>query len=505
MSHIFLKSLAVTVLLAAGPTLIVVGQNSGNAFKAHDPGPRPNPQSPVPNPVPGLNENETALFNESLLRVSELEGSCDTCSQQPPNGPPIDPDPDNPFSPQSLVNSAGMSPVFNADQCFICHSQPQIGGSSPAHSPAEKIAHRLGGTNIVPDFEEPDGAFREVRFKFNSDGTRDGGVHSLFTLQGRSDTPTCTLKQPDFATAVRERNIAFRIPLQLFGLGLIESIQDSAIRSNMNANLWQKRELGIAGHPNIVPNNGTISRFGWKAQNGSITIFAGEAYNVEMGISNDAFPIGRSEDPACSEVYEPFDIPRTEPTLYNNPLKIMPAWLMFTEFMRFVEAPRPAPMSASAQHGKELFSGVGCALCHTPSFKTPGTTSPASPLDEIGPHSVALRGQTVNLFSDLLIHHMGATLADNIVQGSAGPDEFRTTPLWGLGQRLFFLHDGRTNDLMVAIRDHFSGRFSDGGDNPAKDFRSYIYAPSEANGVVERFNNLSETDKQAILDFLRSL
>ena len=505
MRHIFLKSLAVTVLLAAGPTLIVVGQNSGNAFKAHDPGPRPNPQSPVPNPVPGLNEIETALFDESLLRVSELEGSCDTCSQQPPNGPPIDPDPDNPLSPQSLVNSAGMSPVFNADQCFICHSQPQIGGSSPAHSPAEKIAHRLGGTNIVPDFEEPDGAFREVRFKFNSDGTRDGGVHSLFTLQGRSDTPTCTLKQPDFATAVRERNIAFRIPLQLFGLGLIESIQDSAIRSNMNANLWQKRELGIAGHPNIVPNNGTISRFGWKAQNGSITIFAGEAYNVEMGISNDAFPIGRSEDPTCSEVYEPFDIPRTEPTLYNNPLKIMPAWLMFTEFMRFVEAPQPAPMSASAQHGKELFSRVGCALCHTPSFKTPGTASPASPLDEIGPHSVALRGQTVNLFSDLLVHHMGATLADNIVQGSAGPDEFRTTPLWGLGQRLFFLHDGRTSDLMVAIRDHFSGRFSDGGDNPAKDFRSYTYPPSEANGVVDRFNNLSETDKQAILDFLRSL
>ncbi|MGB7466161.1 MAG: di-heme oxidoredictase family protein [Candidatus Acidiferrum sp.] len=505
MRHIFLKSLAVTVLLAAGPTLIVVGQNSGNAFKAHDPGPRPNPQSPVPNPVPGLNEIETALFDESLLRVSELEGSCDTCSQQPPNVPPIDPDPDNPFSPQSLVNSAGMSPVFNADQCFICHSQPQIGGSSPAHSPAEKIAHRLGGTNIVPDFEEPDGAFREVRFKFNSDGTRDGGVHSLFTLQGRSDTPTCTLKQPDFVTAVRERNIAFRIPLQLFGLGLIESIQDSAIRANMNANLWQKRELGIAGHPNIVPNNGTISRFGWKAQNGSITIFAGEAYNVEMGISNDAFPIGRSEDPTCSEVYEPFDIPRTEPTLYNNPLKIMPAWLMFTEFMRFVEAPQPAPMSASAQHGKELFSRVGCALCHTPSFKTPGTASPASPLDEIGPHSVALRAQTVNLFSDLLVHHMGATLADNIVQGSAGADEFRTTPLWGLGQRLFFLHDGRTSDLMVAIRDHFSGRFSDGGDNPAKDFRSYTYGPSEANGVVERFNNLSETDKQAILDFLRSL
>jgi len=100
---------------------------------------------------------------------------------------------------------------------------------------------------------------------------------------------------------------------------------------------------------------------------------------------------------------------------------------------------------------------------------------------------------------------MGATLADNIVQGNAGPDEFRTTPLWGVGQRLFFLHDGRTSDLLVAIKDHASRRFSDGGDNPAKDLRSYTYGPSEANAVMERFEKLTEGDKQAILDFLRSL
>ncbi len=493
------------VLLAAIGTSALLAQSERSWFKAKDPGPRPNPATAIPTPVPGLNDSETALFNESLLRVSELEGSCDTCVQQPQNTLPIDPDPNNPFSPTSLVNSAGMSPVFNADQCFICHSQPAIGGSSPAHNPAEKIAHRLGGTNTVPDFEVPQGAFREVRFKYNSDGSRDGGVHSLFTMQGRSDAPGCTLQQPDFAKAVRDRNIAFRIPLQLFGLGLIEGIQDSTIRANMLAKQEEKRELGISGHPNVVPNNGTISRFGWKAQNGSITIFAGEAYNVEMGISNDAFPIGRSEDPTCSTVYEPFDIPRTDPTLYNNPLKIMPAWLMFTEFMRFVDAPQPVPLSPRAQHGKEVFSAVGCALCHTPSFKTPGTPTPASPSEEIGPHSVALRGQDVNLFSDLLVHHMGATLADNVVQGTAGPDEFRTTPLWGLGTRLFFLHDGRTSDLNVAIQDHFSRRFSDGGDNPAMDFRSFTYGPSEANGVVERFNHLSESDKQAVLDFLRSL
>jgi CxxC motif-containing protein (DUF1111 family) len=491
------------LVLGVAVTSALLAQGSGSA--ARDPGPRPNPESVIPSPFPGLNENELALFNESLLRVSELEGSCDTCQQQPPNVPPIDPDPKNPFSPLALVNSAGMSPVFNADQCFICHVQPRIGGSAPVPNPASVIAHRLGGTNSVPAFETSEGPFREVRFKFNADGTRDGGVHSLFTLQGRSDAPDCRLEQPDFDKAVRERNIAFRIPLQLFGLGLIEAIQDSAIRAGMNANQEQKRQLGIKGHPNIVPNNGTISRFGWKAQNGSITTFAGEAYNVEMGISNDLFPMGRSEDPGCSVVYEPFDVPRTEAGLYENPLKIMPAWLMFTEFMRFVDAPRPVPLSPTASHGKQLFSDVGCALCHTPSFRTPGVASPTSPSQEIGHHVVALRGQTVSLYSDLLVHHMGATLADDVVQGNAGPDEFRTTPLWGLGHRLFFLHDGRTKDLMVAIQDHVSRRFSNGGDNPARDFRSFTYGPSEANAVIDRFNGLSEADKQALLDFLRSL
>jgi CxxC motif-containing protein (DUF1111 family) len=134
-----------------------------------------------------------------------------------------------------------------------------------------------------------------------------------------------------------------------------------------------------------------------------------------------------------------------------------------------------------------------------------GTKFPQLPSQEIGPHSVALRGQTVNLYSDLLLHHMGATLADNIVQGEAGPDEFRTTPLWGLGQRLFFLHDGRTSDLLAAIRDHRSAAGSDGGDNPARDSQSRRYGPSEANAVVDIFEELEEGERQSILDFLRSL
>ena len=217
------------------------------AHRATDPGPRPNPASVVPNPVPGLNDTEKALFLESLLRVSELEGTCDTCAQQPPNVLPIDPDPNNPFAPRSLVNSAGMGPVFNSDQCFSCHIQPQIGGSSPKINPAPIFAHRLGGTNVVPEFEEPTGAFRETRFKYTDDGERDGGVHSLFTVQGRSDAPDCRLDQPDYPREIARKNVAFRIPLQLFGLGLIESIQDKAILANLNSDRALKRDLGIEG------------------------------------------------------------------------------------------------------------------------------------------------------------------------------------------------------------------------------------------------------------------
>ena len=106
--------------------------------------------------------------------------------------------------------------------------------------------------------------------------------------------------------------------------------------------------------------------------------------------------------------------------------------------------------------------------------------------------TAVLQNRPVNLFSDLLVHHMGAGLADDIIQGAAGPDEFRSQPLWGVGQRLFFLHDGRTSDLLVAIKAHFSRARGE-------------YPASEANAVVKNFLKLRRTDQQAILDFLRSL
>src|SRR5262249_4758159 len=127
------------------------------------------------------------------------------------------------------------------------------------------------------------------------------------------------------------------------------------------------------------------------------------------------------------------------------------------------------------------FNDIGCGLCHTPQMQT----APAM-------NSAVLQDRPVNLFSDLLVHHMGPGLADDIIQGAAGPDEFRTQPLWGVGQRLFFLHDGRTSDLLVAINAH-SSQAKNG------------FPDSEATAAVANFGRLSVTDKQAVLDFLRSL
>jgi CxxC motif-containing protein (DUF1111 family) len=108
---------------------------------------------------------------------------------------------------------------------------------------------------------------------------------------------------------------------------------------------------------------------------------------------------------------------------------------------------------------------------------------------------------TYHPFSDYALHNMGSTLADGISQGLAGPDEFRTAPLWGLGQRLFFLHDGRTSDLLQAIVAH-----SDCGQpGPQTNFFNRGSCQSEANAVIGRFNALTNPQKQDILNFLRSL
>ena len=467
-------------------------------------------------PITPIQVNELAMFNEGKFRVTELEATCDTCSDVTPGSDTGQ----NPFL-QTMTNSAGLGARFNADQCMACHSQPAIGGSGgflvpnpqdppnarrPPENPMfDLIPHRRGMRNTVPSFITQYGPIREVRFIRKPDGTPDGGVHQLFTIVGRTDDstiPQCTadiLPQPDFETQLRNRNLSFRIPLQMFGLGLIDSIQDIEILAHHDVTAGIRAPLGIQGVPNRSGNDGTITRFGWKAQNKSLTMFSGEAYNVEMGVTNELFPQAVEELPACNgpNKNHPNDSTRVDTNdsrnqSFNNPIHLLADWMQFTLFMRFLDGPKPVPFSLSAQRGQQLFGtdvnhpGIGCFACHTPQMMTAAHVE-----------SESLESKQVKLFSDLLLHHMGNGLADNITQGAAQGDMFRTTPLWGVGQRFFFLHDGRTNNLLEAILAHRSG--DQGGNNQGG------YPPSEANSVINRFQALPVMDKQAILDFLRSL
>lgn len=475
--------------------------------------------------LPGLNDLERGYFDVAKDVFQEVDAAVD-----------------------------GLGPRFNLDSCSGCHSQPTIGGTSPATNPQVAVATLMGAKNVVPSFITANGPIREARFVRNRDGSPDGGVHSLFVITGRSDAPGCNIAQPNFAAELARNNVVFRIPTPVFGLGLVENISDGALEASLAANAQQKRALGISGRFNRNGNDGTIARFGWKAQNKSLLLFSGEAYNVEMGITNELFQNERDSDPNCQFKVTPNDSTPLESENTASPSASFQNDIdLFAAFMRLSAPPTPASSSttpvaqasgalngtagqttgtasgasttpstastassptstasspastvvasatadvssvmtaaagasaaqpsssassgASVTRGNQVFSNVGCQACHTKTF-----TTEKSPLT--GQSNV-----TIQPFSDFALHEMGTGLADGVSQGSANGNEFRTAPLWGVGQRIFFLHDGRTKDLHEAIQQHAS-------------------RGSEANAVINNYNLLSRDDKQALINYLRSL
>ena len=429
---------------------------------------------------PGNDPNGfTAFFQDGLIRFQEVE---------------------------TVSNSAnvGLGPRFNSNSCSSCHAQPAVGGTGAATNPQFSFVNNgVAPGNTTPTFITANGPTREARFPFffNPNGSvntnaPNGGVEDLFTITGRSDAGTCTsatnLPQPSFAAAISANNIIYRIPTPTFGSGLMENLDDSTLLINQAKNL--NNNFGIGGTFNHNGNDGTISRFGWKAQNKSLHIFTGEAYNVEMGITNELFPQDR---PLPGEDQLATGLPASclnlsgkgYPEDTSNPTSTPNAAVLddvsaFANFMRFLAPPPPGGVVLNGQQvsaqtistGASLFSSVGCATCHNP---TPGTTQASR-------FAPALSDVSVPAYSDIEIHHMGNGLADNVSQGGAGGDQFRTAPLWGLGQRIFLLHDGRTSNLITAIQDHASHG-------------------SEATTVEQNFFDLSPTQQQEVLDFLRSL
>ncbi|HYL83345.1 MAG TPA: di-heme oxidoredictase family protein [Candidatus Angelobacter sp.] len=478
-----------TMKLATILTFLAVLSFSGMAFAQTDPGVRsgaingqPTATATNPLPVSSVNTGDGSMqfFLNGLARFQDIE----SVSNSP-------------------TGNNGLGPRFNSVQCSSCHTQPAVGGTGPAMNPQFSFAGSpVAPKDTTPSFITVNGPTREARFPFFFDqfgnpnpNAPNGGVEDLFTVSGRADAGSCSLPQPSFAYAVATNNIIFRIPTPVFGAGLIENIDDSTLIANRAAQA--RNSLGISGAFNHNGNDGTISRFGWKAQNKSLELFAGEAYNVEMGISNEIFgqdrplpgedQLGTGLPAQCLNLSGsgyPEDTTnfaaKTGSDQYATNASIPSDTVMFAMFMRLLAPPTPSTTTpggaASIANGAQLFSAIGCASCHT---ATINSTQPSNFTSSLG-------SAPVNAFSDIEIHHMGVGLADNVSQGGAGGDQFRTAPLWGLGQRIFLLHDGRTTNLLRAIEAHQSNG-------------------SEATQVEENFDVLSPSQKQDLLNFLRSL
>jgi CxxC motif-containing protein (DUF1111 family) len=523
--------LLIPVLIAAVATLMASCHvESPPAGKVIDHPPDPNPTARAGGPLPGLSAAQLAIFTASQGAFNELSsvtGGADS--------------------------GKGLGPRFNLDSCSGCHGFPAAGGSSGFVNPEPFAAHRAGATNAAEiPFLHADGPVVEARFKWlidaagdfrveassnSTDGRLpDGSVHPLFTIAGRSDAQGCELSQPPFTAVWNKGNVSLRIPTPLFGLGLIEAISDSTIAANSlermkamaltpNGHDPQRpgavrvgdrvkvyERLGIIGRPgrgreNRSGNDSTITRFGWKAQNKSLLLFAGEAYNVEQGVTNELFPNERDEEAtplpnACKLNATPEDdvnfdqLDKPAPAVPRSPSEQFAAvvgdLVKFELFMRMLAPPTPAcdltksgDCGENIVRGSAIFDQVYCSACHVRRL----------PVGESSIAAVSAQGYA-NLYSDLLLHKMGACpdnpdhtprcLADGVAQGDARGDEFRTAPLWGVGQRLFFLHDGRARDLPSSILAH---------KGPG----------SEANAVVQLYEGLPTTSKQDLIDFLRSL
>jgi len=459
----------------------------------------------------------------------------------------------------------GLGPSFNAESCLQCHMVPAVGGTSPgtvtiqtsaagatifampiagtppplsATNPQIADATDDGGTNVNPHFPaafaaagastpgfpfiEADGPTIEVRFvqalapSGASAGVGANGVGNLFTIQGRTDVPTgCVISQIGFAS-LPSGSISFRIPTPTFGLGFVESTPDPILIQN-SVQSTAGNTLGVIGGVfNTSANDGSITRFGWKAQNKSLLIFAGEAENVEMGVTNELFPNERTwgatpavvgggigappvltVPPCIANAGSPSGQGYPEDEVLGTGTVLLSSSNAEEDsiFMLLNGAPSQCSSAGAGVYGSStalcvvfdpnestgqgLFSTAGCTLCHSPTLLT-------------GPSpNVSLSSVNYHPYSDFAIHGMGG-LDDGITQGSAGGNQFRTAPLWGLGQRLFFMHDGRATDLRNAIADHCIATAS-------------IVPASEACGSVGAFNALNNTQQQQILDFLRSL
>ena len=341
--------------------------------------------------------------------------------------------------------ASGLGPIFNNVSCVACHFVPAVGGSSPI---TETRAQRVVGGN---HFDLPGG--------------------SLF--QSNAISPNCREVVPADANVIAQRQTT-----PLFGSGLIEAIPDAQIEAYRAEQAGAHPEQAGLVHRVLDPVSGTfrVGRFGWKAQQATLLAFSGDAYLNEMGITNRLFPVENAPNgnvgtlAACDTVPDPED--KTDDIV------------AFENFMRLLAPPpRDHERDQDGDHdrdhergheasrmgrGRRVFERVGCAVCHRPRFTA------VSPI-------AALNGQTVDAFSDFLLHDVGT--GDGIIQGDAPANVLRTPPLWGISESAPYLHDGSAATIKDAIRRH----------------------ANQGAAARTAFQDLSHEEQEALLEFLESI
>jgi CxxC motif-containing protein (DUF1111 family) len=334
----------------------------------------------------------------------------------------------------------GLGPAFNGTSCAACHNVPAIGGGGVM---AEL---RAGRKNAEGEFE-------------TFDATGETLFH-LFSVPSHG----CQPMLPADATV-----FARRIPIPLFGAGLVEAIPDETIRSLEDPN--DRNGDGVSGRAALVVDVATgdrrVGRFGWKAQHATLLTFGADAYRNEMGITNDVFPqevafgITPEQMRVCDRIPDPEDVrdPRTKRRGIDN----------FATFMRLLAPIERTNRDQPVRAGELVFAAIGCATCHVPTLETGPSANPL------------FHRKRVELFSDLLLHDVGT--GDGIKQGAAATNEIRTPALWGLRLRRPFLHDGSAGTIEEAVRRH----------------------AGEALLAVRGFDRLNDEERAALLAFLRSL
>jgi CxxC motif-containing protein (DUF1111 family) len=372
----------------------------------------------------------------------------------------------------------GLGPIFNNVSCTSCHINDGRGKPPVGNEQISSLLIRVsipgadahGGPNPVPGFGvqlqqrsvygKPAEAQVQITYTEKTHTFADGEAYAL-------RFPTYALQNP-YASLPADVMMSPRVAPPVFGLGLLQAIAEADILAL--ADPGDNNDDGISGKPNYVWNvmegKKTLGRFGWKASNPTVLQQSAGAYNEDMGITNFVF----SKESAGDQF--PYD----DLGVYE----VSDSLLQSVEFyVRTLAVPsRRAADNSIVLAGKKIFTEAKCAACHTPRQRT--TTDVA--FREVS-------NQVIFPYTDLLVHDMGPDLADHRPDFEADGQEWRTSPLWGIGLTRIvnghqnFLHDGRARTLIEAIMWH-------GGE--AEQSKDYV-------------NSLSKADRDALIKFIESL